>query len=599
VGDDVRIKQIMINLLINAIKYTPSGMISLDVRMKIIDEHSLKLIFVVSDSGVGIKQEDVSKLFIDFSRLEGTYNSKIQGTGLGLSITKAFCELMGGEIKVMSEYGRGSIFTATVIQYYVKCDQFASVDHPAQKKVLVFEDRRLHLKSIVRSLEDLGVTLKCPENFEEFIKSLQSKVYDYVFVASKYVDYCFCALGDAGKRALVVVITDLGEESGYFDLVKILRPVYSLPIANILNGGSGKVHENKYGVSSDFFIPDAKILVVDDIASNLRVAKVLIAHYGAQVETCMSGREAIQMVKSNRYDIVFMDHMMPDVDGLEAVSAIRAFKDDDGYYGNLPVIALTANAVSGQKEIFLEKGMSDFLSKPIEMQELDNILKKWIPHDKQLKRPQAMKEEQLRQKIDLNITGIEVEWAIKNIGGSVDVYLDILRTFQEDVMEKGSKIKKTREDMDIKNYKILVHSIKGASKSIGAFELADFAARMEEAAIMGNSDIIIMHTDKLLADMYSLASRIDDALRTLESDSDLEASEEKKYAGNIDLQMKLLRSALMSMEISTVNELLIKDMTLPLDPDTKRIVSEVEQHVLMFEYDEALRKIDKLLAAFN
>jgi len=264
-GDEVRIRQVLLNVLSNAAKYTKKGFVSFSVNGEI-NGDTVLLTIKVADSGIGIKKEDLEKLFSDFVRLDSTINKNVEGVGLGLTITKNLVLAMKGNISVQSEYGSGSTFTVKLPQK-------------------------------IRSHEPFGV-IETPK-----------------------------------------------EHSG----------------------------DNTIKFNS----PKAKILIVDDIETNLKVAKGLMQPYKMKVDLRLSGAEAIEAVKANNYDIVFMDHMMPEMDGIEATKRIR--KD----YPDLPIIALTANAVSGMKEMFISNGFNDFLSKPIDIIKMNAILAKWLPKEKQ------------------------------------------------------------------------------------------------------------------------------------------------------------------------------------------------------------------------
>ena len=361
-GDDVRIRQILLNLLSNAVKYTNEGFISVDVRLGKVTGSSLQLIFRVKDTGIGIKKEDMHKLFTDFSRLDMARNKHVEGSGLGLAIASAFCRMMGGDISVHSEYGSGSTFIATINQSVEDWTPLAAVHQPERLRILLYEERPLHELSVSRALQELGVKeIVRVKSLPEFIASLSEKRYDYAFVSSRYAMDCLSAFGKQEAAAQLVVMLELGELSAFTGVSSVMLPAYSVSLANVLNGISdgGASHPN--GMESIFSAPAANVLVVDDISTNLRVAKELISHYDVNVHTSLSGAEAIEMVRKNHYDAVFMDHMMPEMDGLQTTAAIRALGKEDEYFRTLPVIALTANAISGQKEMFLQNGIDDFL----------------------------------------------------------------------------------------------------------------------------------------------------------------------------------------------------------------------------------------------
>jgi signal transduction histidine kinase/DNA-binding response OmpR family regulator len=279
-GDELRVKQILNNLLSNAVKYTQEGKVTLSVEFENLNNSETGsrsmgnkglLRFTVRDTGIGIRPEDMEKLFSSYTQLDTGANRKIEGTGLGLTIAKRLVEMMDGRVTVESEYGKGSVFTAEIVQ---GIDDYESIGEAAA------------------------------ENLRNFHYTAESKEADIAYLQ----------------------------------------------------------------------MPGTKALVVDDIATNLLVAQGLLEPYGMRVDAAASGREAIEMSKTESYDIVFMDHMMPEMDGVEALAALREIKA----YTDTPVIALTANALHGMKEYYLEQGFQDYLSKPMDPLELDEVLKRWV-----------------------------------------------------------------------------------------------------------------------------------------------------------------------------------------------------------------------------
>lgn len=272
IGDATRVRQILMNILGNAVKFTHSGTIRLHAFWNHEPENPC-LYFDVSDTGIGIKEEEMGRIFGAFNQVDTRRNRNIQGTGLGLAISKELAHLMNGDITVESTYGEGSTFHITI-----------------QQKI--------------QHYKEIGT---------DIAQALNEKRYSYT------------------------------------------------------------EHHNPMVFASH---PEAKVLVVDDNRINLTVAKGLMKPYGMEVDTALSGRMAIDMVQEADYDIVFMDHMMPDLDGIDTVKLIRELQGDK--YKNLVCIALTANAISEAKNMFLENGFQDFLAKPIEKKELDRILNKWL-----------------------------------------------------------------------------------------------------------------------------------------------------------------------------------------------------------------------------
>ena len=587
-GDDMRLRQILTNLLSNAVKYTRRGFITMEVGTEKIDNTTLKINFTVSDTGIGIREEDQVHLFNEFARMDPKVNQGIEGTGLGLVITKALCRSMGGDITATSEYGKGSVFQGYITQEFENDEPVAQILNPENKRVLFYDWRQEYVESITKTFKDLRVDFKCVQDLKEFMKELEYGPFDFAFISSKYALDCLDIPAMRDEPLQLAIMVEPGEVSVYREVTSIQLPVYSITIANVLNNELGETmfHDNK--LKLQFTAPSANILIVDDISTNLRVAKELMGPYNMNIHTCLSGAEALEMVKNNNYDIVFMDHMMPGMDGIEATALIRSLEPEDGYYQKLPIIALTANAVSGQKEIFLENGINDFLAKPIEIQKLDEILEKWLPPEKLSESEQPSRDEVKPEKFEkIDISGIDVALGLRNCGGDMTVYLDILLDFCKDAEARMVKINEAFNQGDSKLYITLVHALKGAARSIGAMETGEKAYWLEKtaangqlAAVRGKTNDLHEHVQNLIKSVKAIVEKHE--IKENPEDSEISA-----------LRLETLKTALEEMDIEAVNRILLVFTGLSLDKETKEKISEIEQLVLMFEYEKAIEKINE------
>ncbi|MDR2779916.1 MAG: response regulator, partial [Synergistaceae bacterium] len=556
-GDEIRTKQILLNLLSNAVKYTYSGYISLEVEFEDAGEGDILLRFIVKDSGIGIKSADIDRLFGDFVRIENTDMRDVEGTGLGLAITYSLCLAMGGDVSVESEYRRGSTFTATIIQTLLDdCDKkLASVDDAAKRRTLVLEERPVYLDSLSYALTNLGVTMESAQNLPDFLIKLEYGGYNYAFVPSKYIADSMLHIGKTQSRSALVNMVEMNDVSAYRDINSVTMPLFCINVANTLNGVKNDDVSTFRKHRLSFKAPEAKVLIVDDISTNLRVSKELMSLYGLEAHTCLSGLEAVSLARANRYDIIFMDHMMPGMDGVETTSIIRAIDPDNDYYQALPIIALTADAISGQREMFLENGMDDFLAKPIDIQRLDSILQKWLPDEKKISvENDAPDVSEATEHIELfEISGVSVETGLNNSGGSVAAYLDILASFCADADEKAEQIARCAENKDLGMYMTLAHSLKGASRSIGATGFGDFAARMEAAAQVADARAIEMGNGAFLEALRGLADNIRKSIELRTAASHTTQAEDLTWR-----QLKSLRAALADMDIAEANRLIVE-----------------------------------------
>lgn len=438
-GDEVRIRQIINNFLSNAVKYTKQGKVTfcLDYEQK--SGEQILLIISVADTGIGIKEEDLGKLFTSFTRIEEKRNRNIEGTGLGLNLTKNLVDLMGGEVLVESTYGKGSCFTARIPQ--------------------------------------------------------------------KIVDAT--PMGDFSRRY------------------------------------------QQYLSSSDddtlsFSAPEAKILVVDDVEMNLKVVKGLLKETKIQIDTAASGGQCLERVKTTRYDVIFLDHMMPEMDGIETLQNMKLLTDN--LNGEVPVIMLTANAIVGAKEEYMQAGFTNYLTKPIQETELLEMLLKYLPEElvcesEEMKtsddavQPEAtanieeavtaehMEElgtEEPGMAVDIyksemgrmqqleKLEGMDIQTGLSYCMNDEDFYVEMLGEYLKS--DKMSKLERFFSDEDWDNYRTLVHALKSTSLTIGAVHLSGEAKALEMAAKDGDADYIRSHHKVVLDEYIELMGRIREIL---------------------------------------------------------------------------------------
>ena len=388
-GDEIRIRQCVMNLLTNAVKYTEKGRVDLSIYFEKKDAEHITLSFKVEDTGIGMKAEDMENLFSPYKRIEEKRNRAIEGTGLGMSITRQLLDLMDSSLQVQSEYGKGSVFSFGI-----------------EQKVIKWEE-----------------------------------------------------LGDYSTR-----FSTLTEQSHEY-------------------------HEL-------FHAPDAKILVVDDTEMNITVIQNLLKKTQIKIDAVMSGKEAINLASGSKYDLMFIDHMMPDMDGIETLKNIRL----SGESKDTPAVALTANAVSGAREMYLEAGFTDYLSKPVDGEKLERLLAGMLPKEKILKASPTVSESSSLPEWLGRIDELDVSAGLENCG-SEDGYISVLSVFHQTATTKADEIETLYTSGDIENYTIKVHALKSSARIIGASALSKFALDMEEAGKKNDTEYINEHNDTLL-NMY-------------------------------------------------------------------------------------------------
>jgi len=585
IGDEIRIRQIILNLLSNACKFCDNGYISIFISGEMIAENEVLLNIEVSDTGIGIKKEDVNKLFGDFVQLDMITNRGVEGTGLGLVITKGLCVAMGGDITLYSTYGRGSTFTVKIPQTFEVYEPFAAVISPDNIDVLIYEPRDAYANSIIYSLDSLGVECTLVTDQSMFLNEFHKDTYSHVFVASFLFDSTDKVVKHSGSDIIIVLLGEYGESAINTKTVKTLEmPVHAVSIANLLNGAVDTGYKENVIDDIRFIAPAARVLVVDDLVTNLRVAEGLLLPYRMKIDVCQSGEDSIRLVQNNRYDIVFMDHMMPEMDGVEATLKIRELEGD--YYKNLPIIALTANAVSGVKEMFLKNGFNDFLAKPIELIKLYAILEAWLPAEK---REVYVEKGEKRETISFTIDGIDVKTGIYMTGGSEETYLRALSAYYKDGLEKLGQLADCCKAEDTGLYATYTHALKSASGSIGATKISNFAKALEIAGKNEDIEYIKNNNGIFLTELKALLDNIGAVL---------EAKRKPEAITNTALLkdgVKKLKDALNNLDMAEIDKCVSGLQAEQWDDKTNSALEDIMNQILISEYDIALDLADRLI----
>ncbi len=585
IGDEIRIRQIMLNLLGNAVKYTKEGYIKLTVGGEILTDDTATLKIEVEDTGIGIKDEDMQSLFGEFSQFDNERNRGVEGTGLGLAIAKNLCITMGGSIDVKSVYEKGSTFSVTLPQKYPKCNKLAEVQNK-DLRVIVYESREIYANSLMYGINNLKVNCTLAKDKEALLKLLKTKDYSHLFFPSFLLEGVREVVGEVSTSIKLVMLSEFGEGLVYDNCRIVSMPIYAVPIANVLNDVSEDVfYKNSEDNSIRFIAPKAKILVVDDIITNLKVAEGLLSPFEMQIDVCERGYEAINLITKTPYDIVFMDHMMPEMDGVETTTKIRELNLP--YAKTIPIVALTANAVSGVREMFLSNGFDDFLSKPIEMTKMIEILERYIPKEKI---EQTTKKARQEGEIPFEIKDVDVKKGIATVGGNKEQYINILQIFLMDGTNKLKEIDDCLNEGDVKLYTTNVHALKSVLAGIGAGKLSEIAKSLEFAGkqenivyIKDTHDTFTQGLSALLAEISSVVGK-EESMQTGEKLTETEETEE----------LLRLKNALQDYNATAVNSALNR-LKSGCNPQKREMLAKIEEQVALFEYEEAETLLDALL----
>ncbi|WP_297569889.1 ATP-binding protein [uncultured Anaerovibrio sp.] len=457
IGDEIRIKQVLVNLLGNAIKFTHNGYIKVKMWFeKLPEEGYIKIFSCVEDTGCGIKPTDLVKLFSSFEQVDTKRNRSVEGTGLGLAISKRLCRSMGGDITVDSIYGKGSIFTWTIVNKVDDWKPMGKINKEANQ--------------------------------------LQRKLFQYTFTADM-----------------------------------------------------------------------ANVLIVDDNRVNLKVAEGMLMPYKIKTTCVESGAEALNLLSTTKYDIVFLDHMMPVMDGVECMYKIREMP---GQHDTV-VIALTANAISGMREQYLEYGFQGFLAKPIDVKALDECLRQFLPEEKVI-----VLDKPFTSQTD-------------------DVDQDILKQVYTDGRKKIKLLGELLENKDYANYIIEVHALKTVAAIINQKELSQMAREHEMAGKDGNFDFIRKNFDRLVAQYATviahLGDRFADELYQEEQEAELQEISEQE----MDNIIYSMNSAIVDYDMDIFDNLLKKLSKFKVSDEQRELIGKMKNAEEDFDYDELEKLVNE------
>ena len=376
-GDASKMRQLFVNLLNNAVKFTPSGKIILRVDYTLKNNDSIELIVDVEDTGIGIRKEDIGGLFKRSVKAEDEREeANPDGSGLGLAICAEIINEMNGEISVQSEYQSGSVFSFRVPQRFTSMDTVSFIPDTHIYNILVFEKDSEYARHVCKILESFGISFDQARTKQDMERLLNVNKYSHVFISNERYEECENILNNRLVEENIVAFLDIDDNVQIKKATTILtRPIHTLNIAALLKNETN-TYVREVMRKGGFTCPHANILVVDDNYTNLNVAGAILEKYGANVLTALSGKDCLRILKDQDVDMIFLDYMMPEMNGIDTLEHIR--KMPGSKYASMPVVALTANVVSGAREMFLEAGFDDFMAKPISIDKMEKVLRKYL-----------------------------------------------------------------------------------------------------------------------------------------------------------------------------------------------------------------------------
>jgi len=562
-GDDLRIKQILNNILSNAFKYTESGTVTMAVTAEVSGpDVPVILIFRISDTGSGMSSEEMDKLFDDYARFNMETNRKVEGTGLGMGITKGLVAMMNGEIAVESEVGKGSIFTVLLPQGYANSNVLGKegaeslqklhggkISHPKKApnivreympygRVLVVDDMEPNLYVAKGLLAPYGLSLETASSGYDAIDLVKSGMtYDIIFMDHFMPEMdgviAVKTIREMGYKNPIIALTanaltgqaEMFMANGFDGFIS--KPIDIRQLNSVLNkfvrdkypaetieAARRLKNELVHGTGAQLDLRHIKALVVDDFLPNLNAAAGMLRKYKIQADCASSGQEAIDRIKrmEPRYNIIFMDHLMPDMDGIETTRQIRSLGTE--YAKNVQIVALTANTATGNEQIFLDNGFMAVIPKPISVAKLDIFIKNWIFNKAKIGNDSVAAEKKEKD-MKIDIPGVYEEKVMELYDGDMDIYLPVLRSYVSVIPEALDKMSHVTAE-NLSEYVVQVHGIKSTSDSIGAEEARKMALDLEAmakagdlAGVLAKNGALLQYLKDLLVNIHNWLARLD------------------------------------------------------------------------------------------
>jgi len=502
-GDSLRLEQIISNLTTNAIKFTSDGEVNVSVSVIYDNENKVKLLFSVTDTGIGLTKEQIERLFTAFTQADGSMTRKYGGTGLGLAISKQLVELMNGEIWVESKYGTGASFKFTMeFDKVMDEPKLSYLEYPdlQGKKVLVVDHNKTSLKILERMLKSFSLEVTALGNPFKAIELCQMENFDLLIVDFNLpelsgIDLYKRLIANTGvKVPKTIFVSATGRESYYnqvnqlgvknFLVKPINRSLMFDAVMNALKGtGTNRNTKGDYGegqIKYKLMLEHRNILLVEDNEINQLVAKDILEGVGIHVSIASNGEEAIKQIRANKFDVVLMDVQMPIMDGYKATEIIRKSYSES----ELPIIAMTANVLKGDREISIKSGMNDYISKPINPEILFETLVKWSVNKNVEKIENSSKEsfdkevpniETFSEKYEV----LDIEKTLLRLGNKQVFYEDLLKRYKSNY---SNLVKQLSDFIINKQYdetKRYIHTLKSVTGNIGAIKLNNFITQFE------------------------------------------------------------------------------------------------------------------------
>ena len=615
VGDPLRLGQVLLNLVSNAVKFTESGEVVIVVQRVEKHDNQVTLRFAVRDTGIGLSREQIARLFQSFTQANGSTSRKFGGTGLGLAISKRLVEIMGGEIWVDSETGVGSTFSFTVLlgsQTGTERSRTLPVTDLGSMRMLIVDDNatsRQILKDILESLDfEVALATSGEEAITEVIQAAENRPYDLVLMDWKMpgINGVEAARRIKANTAMskapkVILVTAYGREDVMHDAQQaeldgfLLKPVSSSVLFDTILSTFGRqvpkqaaaTPKRKHAAQPAGSARGARILLVEDNQINQEVAMEILTQAGLVVTIANNGKEALAVLECAAFDGVLMDVQMPEMDGYAVTRALRGQER----WQNLPVIAMTANAMAGDREKCLQAGMNDYVSKPVDPDELLAIIERWVKPTQPAAAPSAATQSDYPGEAPPELSalqGIDIVTGLQRVRGNQGLYTNLLRQFAADHVDDVTAIRAALDAGDRKLAQRLAHTLKGAAGNLAATELYTVAKDVETGLKTTTVDAPLLQLNELQQVLVETTQTIDSVLPKQVANANTSSETIALLPDQARRVGEGLREA---AEVGDVLELNAIAQALPADsPYSRKLVTLTQA----FDTDGILRLADEL-----
>lgn len=625
VGDPLRVGQVLLNLVNNAVKFTNEGHVLVEVSLVEIADQSCRIRFAVSDTGIGLTNEQKDKLFSAFSQADTSVTRRFGGTGLGLTISKRLVEMMKGTISVESEFGRGSTFSFEIgfrLQSEEKAKQPVYKKSLQNLKVLIVDDNEVSREILKEQIGAFGVDAVTVASGKAAIQEVKSKSlqkpYDLVIMDWRMpemdgIEAAKTILNDKNidHVPMAIMVSAFGREEVAKKAEKIgiqnflMKPInQSLLFDTIVNmfdmdksgmtiQGSMRPDEK----TDEVHLDGTLILLVEDNVINQEVATEILGSVGAVVEIANNGQDAIDLVAAKKYDLVLMDLQMPVMGGYEATKFIRADRNNL----NLPIVAMTAHAMQGVDAECKAAGMNDYVSKPIDPQNLFSTILKWVKPNPEkstpIDRASLTKENPIEEAPQLpdTIPGIDIAAGLSRVGGNKKLYRKLLHDFAGNYRSIVSEIRKGIVEGKLEEARRIAHTLKGVSGNISATDIFSASEKIEHALTKSPPEDCTALLEQLETAICALVSSID----ALDNDKRQDSPVESEPLPVSAIEPMLLEAARMIWTDDVEADQAISNLRRAFGNRFVHEMQEIATSVNGFDFEAAKKPIRKIAAEMN